>query len=77
MTGCRSGWKLRSIGKKKEFWILVFSLMFFLSMDFWNWGSDKLLAGFLPIWVLRIIVIQWILSLLFLSFYKIYGGEDT
>ena len=48
--------------ENKVIWIVTFGVLFFLSIDFWNWNSDSVIAGFLPIWVFRLILLQFLLA---------------
>lgn len=69
----------RWLERSRTLWMMVFGVIFLLSIDFWNWGSDEVVFGFLPLWVFRIILLQFLLSgaiLLFVKFYWKDGGEQ-
>jgi len=53
-------------------WMVIFGTVFLLSIDFWYWGVDTLVFGFLPIWILRLVLLQVLLAVsiyLFVIFY--------
>lgn len=64
------------LGKNKYFWMILFGVLFFLSLDFWAWGSTRVIFGFLPAWVVWLIALQWLLSFAIFMFVKKYweGG---
>ncbi|MFW5946265.1 MAG: hypothetical protein ACOCSJ_04220 [Candidatus Natronoplasma sp.] len=43
-------------------WMVIFGAIFILSIDFWHWDVDTLVFDFLPIWVIRLVVFQLLLS---------------
>jgi Na+/proline symporter len=62
-----------SIRKKALYWIPVFSVLFILGNDFWNWGrSPRLLLG-LPLWVWYFFALGFLLS----SAFKLYLRAET
>ena len=51
------------------FWFFSFSMIFFLSLDFWSWEKDTVLWLFnLPPWLFYFVGLQIILSLVMLGF---------
>ncbi|MGM0510436.1 MAG: hypothetical protein ACQESD_04840 [Thermoplasmatota archaeon] len=62
--------------KNRYFWIGVFGILFFLSLDFWAWNVDELLFGFLPVWVLWLMTLQWLLSISIFFFTKKYWIKE-
>ena len=51
------------------FWFFSFTIVFILSLDFWNWNKNTSLLIFsLPDWVFYFIGLQILLSLVLLIF---------
>lgn len=48
--------------ESRIFWIAVFGILFVLSIDFWNWDMSGTVFDFLPIWIVRLIVLQFTLA---------------
>ncbi|MFW6141686.1 MAG: hypothetical protein ACOC53_03905 [Candidatus Saliniplasma sp.] len=61
--------------ENRMIWIVLFGAIFILSTDFWNWDLDLLVFGFLPIWVLRLLILQILLSILIYLFVKFYWRD--
>jgi len=55
---------------KKPIWFTIFTIMFVLSLDFWNWNKSKPFFFGLPFWILYFIVLTLSLALLFYVFSK-------
>jgi len=59
----------------KAIWIGIFGTLFFLSIDFWNWNMSSIIFDFLPIWIIRLIILQFILALAIYIFSRTYWGD--
>jgi len=57
-----------SIHRRALLWIPVFTVLFVLGNDFWNWGRRPLLLGGLPLWVWYYFGLGILLSLAFKLF---------
>ncbi|BAY85007.1 hypothetical protein NIES267_45050 [Calothrix parasitica NIES-267] len=58
-----------NIFRSSYFWYFSFSVMFFLSLDFWYWQPKVSFSVFyLPPWVIYFIGLQILLSLMLLIF---------
>lgn len=57
-----------SIRKNAIPWIFVFSMLFILGNDFWNWGRKPVLLGGLPLWVWYFFGLGILLSITFKLF---------
>ncbi len=66
----------RRLGRNRWFWIAVFTVLFALSIDFWWWSSDVLLFESIPLWVIRIMILQIGLSITIALFVKYYWREE-
>ena len=62
--------------ENKKIWIIIFSVVFLLSIDFWNWGNYHPLIFGLPFWLIYNLFLTLILSILFLFFSKIHWREQ-
>jgi len=62
--------------KSRTLWITVFALLLVLSMDFWNWEVSKIYFDFLPVWIIRLIILQMLLAVAIYIFSKTYWGEE-
>lgn len=62
-----------NIKESKIFWLIIFAVLFLLSLDFWNWGHDSSL-GFLniPSWIYYFGFLQIILAAAIFVFSKSY-----
>lgn len=56
-------------------WMVIFGAIFILSIDFWYWEVDTLVLDFLPIWVLRLVLLQILLSVLIYLFVIFYWRD--
>ncbi len=61
--------------ENRALWMVIFGAIFILSIDFWYWEVDTLVFGFLPIWVLRLIILQILLSALIYLFVIFYWRD--
>ena len=61
--------------KSKAVWIVLFGSLFILSIDFWNWDASSTVFDFLPIWIVRLIVLQLILAGTIYLFSKTYWRD--
>lgn len=58
-----------NIFQTSYFWLFCFSIIFFLSLDFWSWKPEISFSVFyLPPWVIYFLGLQIILSLTLLVF---------
>ncbi|MFW6176705.1 MAG: hypothetical protein ACOC40_03300 [Thermoplasmatota archaeon] len=62
--------------KSRIIWLAIFGILFFLSIDFWNWKVNNTAFNFLPIWIIRLIVLQFILAAAIYIFSRTYWGEE-
>jgi len=62
--------------KDNILWYLLFITLFFLSIDFWNWGSSKPLFLGLPFWLFYLLFLTLFLSGVFYMFSKFFWRED-
>ncbi|MEF8832442.1 MAG: hypothetical protein V5A66_02860 [Candidatus Thermoplasmatota archaeon] len=65
------GW----ISENRIVWMVIFGVIFILSIDFWHWEVDTLVFGFLPIWILRLVILQLLLSVLIYLFVIFYWRD--
>ncbi len=56
-------------------WMAIFGTVFILSIDFWYWDVDFVVFGFLPIWVLRLVLLQLLLAVLIYLFVIFYWRD--
>ncbi|KST63296.1 hypothetical protein BC008_39110 [Mastigocoleus testarum BC008] len=62
-----------NIFQASHFWFFCFSVIFFLSLDFWSWQPESSLSVFyLPPWVIYFVGLQMLLSLVLLLFALIF-----
>ena len=48
--------------QNNKIWAVIFISLTILSIDWWNWNSNKRLAEWIPLWVIYLIVIQFALA---------------
>ncbi|MBN4081491.1 hypothetical protein JYU23_00015 [bacterium AH-315-C07] len=59
-----------------RFWILLFTLLFIASLDYWQWSDEiTLKAGGLPGWLYYFILLQAILVVVLYMFSKYFWGK--
>ncbi|MFP4050894.1 MAG: hypothetical protein ACLFVB_04045 [Thermoplasmata archaeon] len=56
-------------------WLAIFGILLFLSIDFWNWKVNNTAFNFLPIWIIRLIGLQFILAVAIYIFSRTYWEE--
>jgi len=61
--------------ENRTIWIVIFGAIFILSIDFWHWEVDTLIFDFLPVWVIRLVILQLLLSG-FIYLFVIYYWRD-
>jgi hypothetical protein len=61
--------------RDKKTWIIGYLILFFLSLDFWNWGAATPLILGMPYWVIHSLVLTSALSLYYLLFSKYCWGD--
>ena len=62
-------YKVMKIFQSSFFWWLSFTLMFFLSLDFWSWEQPVALSWFnLPPWVFYFLALQIVLAIAIIVF---------
>jgi len=62
--------------KKNKFWTALFVGLFLLSIDIWNWDSNRRIAEWLPTWVLYLIIIQFALAYSIWKFSKEWNVNE-
>jgi len=67
--------------KMMYIWLAIFGVIFFLSIDFWAWGSSRLTALGFPWWVWYFIGLNLLLVVAMVVFSKSYwkpqGEKDS
>ena len=54
-------------------WAFIFILLTILSIDWWNWGSSTRLGNWIPVWIIYLVVIQFVLAYSVWKFSKVFN----
>ena len=61
--------------KKNIYWYILFTVIFLLSLDFWEWNNFEPLFLGLPVWMYFFIILTLLTSVAFFIFSKYYWEE--
>ncbi|MCH8904842.1 MAG: hypothetical protein IIA45_13125 [Bacteroidetes bacterium] len=64
-------------GLATTIWVIVFLLVFALSLDYWNWDKTVIISYLgLPGWIYYFVLLQILFITVLIVFTKIYWRDD-
>tara|TARA_B100000586_G_C20050841_1_gene401916 strand:- start:505 stop:741 length:237 start_codon:yes stop_codon:yes gene_type:complete len=62
--------------KRERTWAIVFISLVILSIDWWNWGTDQRFGGWMPTWIIYLMIIQFALAYSVWKFSKEWKKDE-
>ena len=59
--------------QNNQIWAVIFISLTILSIDWWNWESSNRLGSWIPVWIIYLVIIQFVLAYSVWKFSKVFN----